>query len=93
MAREIFGIDDPQILAAIADHTLGRPEMDKLTSIVFIADYIEADRTFEGVDEIREAAEESLERAIVVGIDSTIRHVLKQGKPLHQGRLRHGTGR
>lgn len=83
MAREIFGIDDPQILAAIADHTLGRPEMDKLTSIVFIADYIEADRTFEGVDEIREAAEESLERAIVVGIDSTIRHVLKQGKPLH----------
>ena len=83
MAGELFGVDDPQILAAVADHTLGRPGMDDISSIVFIADYIEPGRDFEGVDEIRKAAEESLEKAIVAGINSTIRHVLKKGQPLH----------
>ncbi|HOQ07087.1 MAG TPA: bis(5'-nucleosyl)-tetraphosphatase (symmetrical) YqeK [Clostridiales bacterium] len=83
MAKELFGIDDPQILDAVADHTLGRPGMDVISSIVFIADYIEPGRDFEGVGDIRRAAEESLEKAIVIGINSTIRHVLKKGQLLH----------
>jgi predicted HD superfamily hydrolase involved in NAD metabolism len=83
MAEELFGIDCPRILAAIADHTMGRPGMDKLSSIVFIADYIEDSRDFEEVDIIRKAAEESLEKAIVAGIDSTIRHILVKGRMLH----------
>ncbi len=83
MAKELFGIDCPGILAAIADHTMGRPGMDKLSSIVFIADYIEDTRDFDEVDIIRAAAEESLEKAIVAGIDSTIRHILAKGRMLH----------
>ena len=38
VARETFGITDPQILAAIANHTLGKPGMDALSCIVFLAD-------------------------------------------------------
>lgn len=83
MAQELFGIECPGILAAIADHTMGRPGMDKLSSIVFVADYIEAGRNFIEVDIIRKAAEESLEKAIVAGIDSTIRHILTRGRMLH----------
>lgn len=83
MARELFGVEDPEILDAITDHTLGRPGMSKLSSIVFVADYTEAGRDFEGIEEIRKAADEGLENAIVAGIDSTIRHVLRKGQPLH----------
>jgi predicted HD superfamily hydrolase involved in NAD metabolism len=83
VAQELFGIDDPEILDAIADHTMGRPGMNKLSSIVFIADYIEDTRDFDEVDIIRAAAEESLEKAIVAGIDSTIRHILIKGRMLH----------
>ncbi len=83
MAAELFGIECPGILAAIADHTMGRPGMDKLSSIVFIADYIEDSRDYKGVDVIREAAKESLEKAIVAGIDNTIRHILDKGRFLH----------
>lgn len=83
MAREVFGIECPRILDAIAEHTMGRPGMDKLSSIVFIADYIEAGRDYDGVDEIRKAADESLEKAIVAGIDNTIRHILAKGRLLH----------
>ncbi len=83
MARELFGIECPQMLAAIADHTMGRPGMDKLSSIVFVADYIEDCRDYEGVEEIRKVAADSLEKAIVAGIDSTIRYILLKGRLLH----------
>ncbi len=83
LARELFGIEDPSILGAIADHTMGRAGMDTLGSILFVADYIEDTRDFDGVEEIREAAKESLEKAILKGIDITIRHILKKGTLLH----------
>ncbi len=83
LARELFGIEDPRILEAIADHTMGRAGMDTLGKIIFVADYIEEERDFDGVEEIREAAEESLEKAIVKGIDTTILHILKKGDLLH----------
>jgi predicted HD superfamily hydrolase involved in NAD metabolism len=83
LARELFGIEDSRILAAIADHTMGRAGMDTLGRILFVADYIEETRDFEGVEEIREAAKESLEKAILKGVDITILHVLKKGGLLH----------
>ncbi len=83
MARELFGIECPRILNAIADHTMGKPGMDKLSSIIFVADYIEDSRDYYGIDEIRKAADESLEKAIVAGSDNTIRHILAKGHRLH----------
>jgi predicted HD superfamily hydrolase involved in NAD metabolism len=44
VAREEFGITDPEILQAIADHTLGRAGMSPLSCIVFLADTLEAGR-------------------------------------------------
>ncbi len=83
LARDVFGIECPRVRAAIAYHTMGSEGMDKLCSIVFIADYIEAGRNYPGVDKIRAAAEESLEKAIVAGLDNTIEHILKKGGLLH----------
>ena len=83
LARDVFGIDCPDLLAAIADHTMGRPGMDKLSRIVFIADYIEPGRDFPGIEKIAGAAQESLEKAIVAGIDCTIADILQKGKLLH----------
>lgn len=83
LARDLFGIECSRILGAISAHTTGKPGMDKLGSIIFIADYIEENRDYPGVDDIRRAAEESLEKAVVTGIDNTIRHVLDKGRMLH----------
>lgn len=41
LAREIFGIEDEEILSAIRWHTLGRVEMSMLEKIIFLADKIE----------------------------------------------------
>lgn len=82
-ARDMFEVNCPDVLSAVADHTMGRPGMDKLACIVFVADYIEATRDFPGVDEIREAAQQSLEMAILTGIDRSIAGILDKRELLH----------
>lgn len=78
--RTEHGIADEEVLDAIRYHTSGRERMTLLDKIVCLADYIEPGRDFPGVARIRELAENSLEEALVAGFDSTIRHLLDQGK-------------
>lgn len=44
LAKHKYGIEDPEILSAIACHTTGKPEMNLLDKILYIADYIEPRR-------------------------------------------------
>lgn len=83
IAREQYGIMDEEILSAIYWHTTGRAGMTLLEKIIFIADYTEPGRSFEGLDEIRQEACCNLDRCIVLCADSTIRYVLKKGQMLH----------
>ena len=43
-AKEIYKIEDEEILNAITYHTTGRPGMSLLEKIIYIADYIEPNR-------------------------------------------------
>lgn len=75
-AKMYFGVRDKGILSAIYHHTFGKSAMSLLEEIVFLADYIEPNRHFEGVDRIRELAWVDLDRAALAGFDSTIGHLL-----------------
>lgn len=44
VAQQEFGINDPEVLAAIGNHTLGAPKMSLLSCVVFIADALEPNR-------------------------------------------------
>jgi predicted HD superfamily hydrolase involved in NAD metabolism len=44
--REILGIEDPDILEAVACHVTGCPGMGLLAKIVFVADFLEPGRGF-----------------------------------------------
>ncbi len=44
LAKEIYGVEDDDILNAISYHTTGRPGMSSLEKIIYIADYIEPGR-------------------------------------------------
>lgn len=83
LAREDYGIDCPSVLKAIECHTMGSPDMDLLCRIIFVADYIEPARTFPEASDIRKTAFEDLDRAMLLGIDSTIRYILHKGGLLH----------
>lgn len=75
MSREIFGIDDEDILNAIAYHTTGRAGMSTLEKIIFLADAIEPGRHYPGVEEIRKAAETDLDGACILSLTRTIEHI------------------
>lgn len=83
VAREVFGIEDREVLNAIKYHVTGRENMTILEKVVFVADFIEPGRDFPGVEKARALANEDLDEAIIFAFDSTISFVLKSGNLLH----------
>lgn len=70
--EHVLGIADREVIDAIACHTGGKSGMTLLDKILFVADYISADRDYPGVEELRVLAESSLEEVMVEGIAFTI---------------------
>ncbi len=83
LAKNRYGIEDGEVLDAIRFHTTGRKNMSVLEKVVFLADMIEPARDFPGVAGLRELAWQNLDRAVMAGLDSTIRYVLQKGFPVH----------
>lgn len=84
LAKAVYGVDDPEILSAIACHTTGKPGMTKLDMVVYLADKIEPTRAaYPVLDKVRMMATLSLEKALLTSMDSTAKYVRKGGKALH----------
>jgi len=58
-----MGILDEEILSAVRWHTVGKENMSKLSQIVFVADKISADRSYEDIETVRELAHKDLQAA------------------------------
>ncbi len=81
IARERFGVTDTEVLNAIRFHTTGRPDMNALDLVVFVADAIEPNREdYPGLSEIRRLSKTSLELAALESLRRTREYVLRQGK-------------
>ncbi|NLY43975.1 MAG: HD domain-containing protein [Clostridiaceae bacterium] len=83
IAQQQFGIEDEEILDSIYYHTVGKANMSCLCKIIYLADYIEPNRDFPGVEKIREAAYKDLNESILVAIDTTVKYVLERRKLIH----------
>lgn len=77
-------IYDEEILMAAKYHTTGRENMSLLEKIIYLADYIEPGRVFDGVDLLRKVAfNKSLDEALLIAIDNTIKYILSKGQLIH----------
>lgn len=85
VAREKFGIKDPSILAAIANHTAGRPGMDAVSKIVYISDFIEEGREYAPSGYIRKkiSAKISLDELMLFVLKEKLQYLLDGGKLIH----------
>lgn len=83
MIEQEYGITDQQIKHAIYYHTTGRPRMSRFEMILFIADYIEPGRDFPGVDNVREAVQQSLEQATWKSLQQTIQFLSGKGGEIY----------
>lgn len=70
--EHVLGVADREIIDAVACHTSGKSGMGLLDKVLFVADYISADRDYPGVERMRELAQSSLEEAIVEGVAFTV---------------------
>ena len=80
--RDALGIADQEILGAVECHTSGKGGMSLLDKVLFVADYISADRDYPGVVELRVTAYRSLEEAMVEGIRFTVDELMGQELPV-----------
>lgn len=84
MAKTVYGIKDRDIQNSIFFHTTGRPQMELLDKIIFLADYIEPSRDFPGINIIRRNAQKNLDTAVLSAYDATIRHLLAQKEYIYE---------
>lgn len=63
-----LGIDNPSVYEAIYWHTTGRPELDRLGQLIFLADFSEPTRTFPEAAEARALVRHS-------GFDAALHYV------------------
>jgi predicted HD superfamily hydrolase involved in NAD metabolism len=84
IAENIMNITDRDILNAIAFHTTGRANMSTLEKIIYLADYVEPLRNFNGVEVLRKLAYENLDEALLLSFDNTIKYVIDKGELIHK---------
>ena len=71
LSREVFGVTD-EVYGAIRWHTTGRPDMTLLEKLIYLADYIEPTRDFEGVEPLRALAYEDIDAAMALGLKMSL---------------------
>jgi len=83
MAREKYGIDDEEILSAIACHNTGKPGMSLLDKILYVADYIEPRRDkAANLLAMRKLAFEDLDQACLSIMESTLSYLKSKNCPI-----------
>lgn len=78
-----LGINDSDIINAIKYHTTGRAGMSLLEKVIFIADFISAERTYTGVQIMREKAQVSLEEAMIYSYQFTFTDLSSRELAIH----------
>ncbi|MDD3165172.1 MAG: nicotinate (nicotinamide) nucleotide adenylyltransferase [Oscillospiraceae bacterium] len=81
IAKEIFG-ENEAVCNAIFWHTTGKADMTTLEKILYLADYIEPNRKFDGVDAVRSLAFEDLDAALLLGLNMAMEELVREGKTL-----------
>ncbi|MBE6925658.1 MAG: nicotinate (nicotinamide) nucleotide adenylyltransferase [Ruminococcaceae bacterium] len=86
VAQRIFGENDA-VVSAIHSHTTGKAGMNVLEKIIYVADYMEPNRNFDGVEALREAAFTDMDKAMVMGLEMTVSLLKKEGKTISKESL------
>ena len=82
-----FGVCDEDILNAVRFHTTGRKDMSLLEEIIFVADAVEDNRTYNDLKYYQQLAETDLDRACFEIIEYTIWALESKNRDIHKDTL------
>jgi len=74
-----YGICDEDIINAVKYHTTGRAGMSKLEKVVYLADAIEINRNYPGVEELRAIAFDGLDEACLAALKQSRSYIKERG--------------
>ncbi|MCT4411865.1 HD domain-containing protein [Leuconostoc falkenbergense] len=84
MIHDELGITDSDILTAVREHTTGAgATMSKLSQVIFMADYLEVGRDFDGVQVARDITKQSLGQGVKYQIVHTLARLVKKETPIY----------
>ena len=83
IAATEFHIEDEAILNAIRYHTTGRADMTTFEKIIFVADMIEPNRKFHGVEELRAYADIDLNDAFRACVTHTLSFLVSSQQAIY----------
>jgi len=81
VAKQVFG-ENASVVSAIGSHTTGKADMNTLEKIIYVADYMEPNRDFPGVDKLRSLAFADLDGALKLGLEMTLSVLRQEGKTI-----------
>ena len=88
LAENKYGIEDPEIISAIACHTTGKSQMTTLEKIIYIADYIEPNRDMDckpyPLERIRRTAFFDLNQATGMILKNTLTYLEENQMPIDE---------
>ena len=77
-----FGVDDVDIIQAVAMHTLGGPDICPLAKIVFAADKIEPGRPQSSEEYLDRLFSMSLDELVLCVVEENMDYLRKRGKEI-----------
>lgn len=83
LSRELFGISD-RVYDGIRWHTTGRANMTLFEKIIYLADYIEPTRSFDGLDRLRQLAYQDIDEAMILGLGMSLEELKQYGAHPHK---------
>ena len=86
MAKYVFGQEDV-VVEAIRWHTTARANMSLEDKLLYLADYIEPNRDFPEVEELRALSFEDLDAAVAMGALLSIREMEERNRVVHHNTL------
>lgn len=86
VVEHIFG-ENAEVCDAIYWHTTGKADMKLLEKILYIADYMEPNRDFDGVETLRELVQTDLDAACLEGFRMSLELLKRRGKVIDPNSL------
>ncbi len=82
-AKRDFGVDDEDVLSAIAVHTTACKDMTTLQKLIYTADSTSYDREYQPIPDLREIGDRDFEEGFRAVLDYTYQKLIKAGKSIY----------
>lgn len=79
VAEHTFGVRDIGILNAIRYHTTGKENMSGLEKLLYLSDFLEEGRDFDGVDRLRRIFKHDIDECLLAALEHQLRYLKSKG--------------